>query len=553
LSGAELSGDFPVTPQCLPFSQIPHTTPLFSDFLSASPKVKQFYPRSARFSEWFQDAASTVRYDSDRRSHVAETLERQNRAWGTSVRTTANLERFRKGAFAVVSGQQVGLFGGSLFTIFKALTAVKLAEEASSAGVDCVPVFWLAGEDHDLAEVNHASVLSPDYSLQRLQVSTHGRPDSSVGGIEFGSEIEPVLDGAAALLGDAEVISVLRESYRPRQTFGGAFAKLMAKLFADWGLILLDGSDPALRQIAEPIFAESIERSAELNAALLARGKALEAEGYHQQVKVTPPSTLLFAIHDGARVAIHRRTNLSSRSAEFSIGKDWLTREEILRRIDERPGDFSPNVLLRPVMQDFLLPTLAYAGGPAEVAYFAQVGVVYEGLGLNTTPIVPRMSATLVGAKAQSLLHRYGLGLTDIFPGSVILQEKIAKRVLPVGLQNAFEKASSGLTEGLDEIRDQLQRLDPTLVEAAQTAASKMRHQIERLRGKSARAELRRNEVIGRHVEMLSNLLYPGKSLQEREIAGIYFLARYGLGLIATLHGALSTDCLDHQIISPDL
>lgn len=542
-----------MTPQCLPFSPIPHTTALFSDFLSGSPRVKQFYPRSARFAEWFRDVASTLRYDANRRSRVAEILDRQNRVWGASVRTISNLERFRKGAFAVVSGQQVGLFGGPLFTIFKALTAIKLAEEATAAGVGCVPVFWLAGEDHDLAEVNHTSVLAPDFSLEALETPTHSLPHASVGGIQFGAEIEPVVEQAAALLGDAEIVVLLRECYGPGQTFGSAFAKFMARLFAPWGLILLDGSDPALRQIAEPLFAESIERSAELNAAILARGKALEAAGYHQQVKVTPFSTLLFAIHDGARLAIHRRTNLSSGSAEFSIGKDWLTREEILRRIDERPGDFSPNVLLRPVMQDFLLPTLAYVGGPAEVAYFAQVGVVYEALGLNTTPIVPRMSATLVAAKAQSLLHRYELKLADLFPGPVILQEQIAKDLLPAGLQSAFEQASSGLSEALDEIRKQLQRLDPTLVAAAQTAASKMRHQIERLRGKSARAELRRNEVIGRHAEVLSNLLYPGKNLQEREIAGIYFLARYGLGLIATLHTELSTDCLDHQIISLEL
>src|SRR5437660_6854307 len=167
-----MSGELSMKSQCLPFTQIPHTTRLFLDYLSYTPSVRSFYPRSPICSEWVKDESKRVVYDAARRGKVGEILERQNRAWGASSKTLANIERFRRGALAAVTGQQVGLFGGPLFSIFKALTAVKLADEATAAGVDCVPVFWLATEDHDLAEVNNAGLLNGEGSLERLKTPT---------------------------------------------------------------------------------------------------------------------------------------------------------------------------------------------------------------------------------------------------------------------------------------------------------------------------------------------------------------------------------------------
>jgi len=537
-----------VKAQCVPFSQIPHTTALFSDFISGNPKAGQFYPRSARFSEWFREAAAELRYDPARRERVATILERQNKSWDTSPKTLANIARFRAGACAFVTGQQVGLFGGPLFTILKALTAIKFADEACRAGVDCVPIFWLANEDHDLAEVNHVSIPAADFSLQRLLTPTQGLADAQVGTIAFGQEITSVVENAAQLLGESEVTDLVRHAYRPGETFGGAFARLFAKLFADWGLILLDGSDAELRSIAQPIFHAAIERSAELDDALLARGRALEAAGYHQQVKVTPSSTLLFAIQNGARLPIHRRAN-GGNGSYFTIGGEKLEQAELLKRIATTPGGFSPNVLLRPVVQDYLLPTLSYAGGAAEVAYFAQCAVVYEALLGKVTPVISRLSATLIPDKPHALLERYGLNFPELFGGAAALRENLAARVLPGDLQAAFESASTSLDRSLNAIRSALQRLDATLVPAAATAASKMHHQINRLRGKAARAQLRHDEVVGRHAELLSNALYPNNTLQEREIGGVYFAARYP-GFTHTLYDALRTDCLDHQLIS---
>ena len=533
--------------QCLPFTQIPHTTRLFLDYLAYTPSVRSFYPRSPIFSEWLNDESQRVVYDAARRGKVSEILERQNRAWGASPKTLANIERFKRGALAAVTGQQVGLFGGPLFSIFKALTAVKLAEEATTAGVDCVPVFWLATEDHDLAEVNHLALLSEHGRPERLAVDSHAVDDAPVGAVKFGPEIEPVIERAAALLGDSEVTTWLREAYRPGESLGSAFALLFARLFADFGVILLDPADKDFHDLAKPLFRAAIERASELDEALLARGKALEAAGYHQQVKVTSATTLLFEVKSGARTVVRRRNN--GAHGEFAVGEERSPANELVERIEQAPEKFNPNVLLRPVVQDYLLPTLVYTGGAAEVAYFAQVAVVYEKLLGRVTPILPRFSATLLEAKAERILTRYQLGLPDVFQGPEKVREAIAARSLPPDLQTRFEGAYAGVEQSMVALRESIGKLDSTLIDTAESTRTSMSHQIDRLRARVARAEQQRNEVISRHADALSHALFPNKVLQEREVAGVSFVARYGKELLASLYQHVHADCHDHQVI----
>jgi len=529
--------------QCLPFTQIPHSTRLFLDYLSYSPPIRAFYPRSPLFPEWVKDEAPKVRYDGSRRRSVSDILERQNRGWGSGAKTLTNIDRLRRGALAVVTGQQVVLFGGPLFSIFKALTAVKLAERATAEGVETVPIFWLATEDHDLAEVNHVSLLSEAGMPEMVATDSHSVTDAPVGEVQLGPEIVPVLDRVASLLGESEVTNSLRESYTPGQTLGTGFARLFARLFQDWGVILLDPSDPELHQVAAPIFKSAIERSSEIDEALLVRNKELEAAGYHQQVKVTPATTLLFGVREGARTAIRRK------NGSFMVGTEPIAPDELARAVAAHPENFNPNVLLRPVIQDYLLPTLTYTGGSAEVAYFAQVGVVYERLLGRVTPVLPRFSATLVEPKPQRILERYRLTLSDLFHGPEKVRERIAAQSMPADLKQTFEDAKTSLDKSMNAIRESLTRLDPTLTDAAVNASAKMHYQLTQLEARAARAESLRNDVISRHADALSSALFPNKVLQEREIAGVSFLARYGTGLLNDLYQMIHADCNDHQIV----
>jgi len=540
-----------VKAQCLSFSQIPHATQLFTDFLAHSPNVHPFYPRSPQFTEWVQEEAAKISYDSSRRDRVAAILERQNQSWDASPQTLANLDRLRKGAAAVVTGQQVGLFGGPMFAIYKALTAVKLAEEATAAGVDAVPVFWLATYDHDLAEVNHVPIPGADGSLQAFTTTSHDIPGAPVGAVRLGDEIVPLVEEVVKLLGDSEATQFLRESYRPEESLGTAFARFYARVFADWGVILLDASDGELDRIAEPVYRAAVERAEELATALLTRGQALEAAGYHQQVKVTSSSVLLFILQQGARVPIQRR--VTGNTAEFIIGNDAeaekLSPGELLDRIGSNPELFSPNVLLRPIVEDYLLPTLAYTGGAAETAYFAQAGAVYEALLGRVTPIVPRFSATIVEPKIQRLIERHGIAVPDTFEGPDALRRQIAERGLPQDLQAAFEATRKALDSHLSSVKEKLVKLDRTLVDAAETARSKIEYQLKRLLAQVARAEAQKGELVTRHAQTLSHALYPDKGLQERGVGGIYFLARYGRDLLQQLHNTIQPDCHDHQIL----
>jgi len=532
-----------VQSRCLSFQQVPHATRLFLDYLYHFDNVHRFFPRPPFSRDWLKEEVSRLHYDAARRQRVAAILERQNRAWDASQETLDNIARFRAGASAVVTGQQVALFGGPLFSIYKALTAIKLATEFTHAGHECVPIFWLATEDHDLAEVNHVTLLAPDGSLAPFVTEARGPEDAPMNAVRFGPEIEARAEEATRLLGDPEAAEFLRQSYRAGETLGDAFARLFSRLFRHSGVILIDASDPELHGIAESVYRAAVVAASDLDQALLERSRELEAAGYHAQVKVTPSSTLLFSMKDGSRVPVHRA------SGDFTISGEKLSQQELLRRITERPAEFSANVLLRPVVEDYLLPTVAYVGGPAEIAYFAQAAVVYEELLGRVTPILPRLSATLVESRIQRLLERYGLSPADAFRDPEYLRVLIAERALPGDINASFDAAIGQLEGSMAGIRASLERLDPTLVEASERAASKIRYQLDRLRERAARAQLRRSEETAAQAASLSNSLYPQKEPQERVIGAMSFLGRYGAQLLLTLYDAAKTGCPDHQVV----
>jgi len=478
-----------------------------------------------------------VNLPAERRSAVAGALERINRRFGAGAKTMENIQRLRDGASVVVTGQQVALFGGPLFSLLKVLTVAMIAEKTNA-----VPVFWLATEDHDLEEVNFAQFPAGDH-LQTLRIHPPHTEGAPVGTIAFPEEITGLVDELEKQFGSSEILDAVRNSYRPGESFGGAFGKLFSSIFADFGLILLDPGDAELHRIARPVYRESFIKWKEINEALLQRNRELEAAGYHAQVKVTPSHTLCFYLHNGARIPIRHD------SQNFVAGELKFSHEELIAEAENRPECLSANVLLRPIIQDYLLPTLCYAGGPSEIAYFAQIAAVYKNLLGRVTPVVPRIFATLVEARQAKLLERYQLTLPDIFRGPEKLRELVASKALPESIMKSFDVAAEHLEQALAAIAGPLKKLDATLADAAEHAGSKMRYQIQSLRDKAARAESRKNTETQRHADELSTLLYPNKNLQEREVVGIYFLLKHGAALLQTLREKLNPDCPNHQVV----
>lgn len=527
---------------CLSFRDIPHSSALFADYISNFERVRAFYPLSPSDTTRLLPLARNLNYSRELRTSVAVILSKQNRNWGASAQAQENIARLRNGASAIVTGQQIALFGGPAYSPYKALTAIKLAEQLTQAGQDCVPIFWLATEDHDFAEISQTKLRSPSGELKNFSLVPTADDGTPVGGIFPGEQIQSLAQQAAAFLGAGPASDLLKLCYTPGETLGNAFAKLFTRIFSHYGLILLDPSDSEFHELAKPIYAQSIAQAGEITNALLERGKALEQAGYHQQVKITNSSTLLFALENGLRTPI-RRAN-----GNFVIDTCKLSAADLQQRIAAQPQEFNPNALLRPVMQDFLLPTLAYIGGLAEVAYFAQASVIYERLLGRVTPILPRFSATLIDARAQRLLQRYRIQFTDLL-NAANPRELLAGVSLPPQLGATFASVTERLEAGLAELSQSLSQLDPTLNEAAQHSASKIRYQLQRLRGRAARASLRRNDEISRHADLLMASLYPNKNLQEREIAGISYLAQFGTELLPRLYDAIQPACTGHQII----
>jgi len=507
--------------------------------------VSRFYAHPPTLDA-VKQVASRLEFPAERRREVAAILREQNAALGAGAAAVRNLEKLEHGAVAVVSGQQVGLFGGPAYAVYKALTAIQLAEELSEAGIPAVPIFWMATEDHDLDEVRHVTWFDSG-KLTRFELAPEGAAGRPVGHVRLGPAISENVKRAVALLSGpaSETISqFLEQSYQPQETYGRAFGKLFAQLFAEQGLILLDPLDARLHRLAAPLYKKAIEDRDQLNEKLLQRGKELESAGYDVQVKVTAKSTVLFTIRDGVRQPV------AASNAHLQSGEARWTREEALRLADTAPETFSANALFRPVVQDYLLPTAAYLGGPAEIAYFAQSSVIYEHLLGRMPVILPRAGFTILDAKAEKLLQKYGLCIENLWAGPQELRRKMESVSVPDTLAENFDRDKSRMESTLAELGTQIETLDATLAGAVQTARNKISFQLEKLRRKTGRALDQKSGLLAEHEQFLENLLYPDKQLQSRELCFLPFLARWGMEGLTELQKLSGSETLgEHRIV----
>jgi bacillithiol biosynthesis cysteine-adding enzyme BshC len=455
------------------------------------------------------------------------------------------IDQFASGAVAIVTGQQVGLFSGPSFTIYKALTALRLVQELNSSGTPAVAIFWLATEDHDLAEIDHC------FWRSRQGAETIGLPSSEfegsrAGEVPLGEAVVAAVERATANLeGPAaeQVRAALADSYTPSETYGAAFGKLFARLFAGKGLILLDPISQELHRLAEPLYRAALERHAELGQEWLSRSKNLERAGYHVQVNVNEGSTPLFLNLEGKRLPIR------AQNADFAVGRRSFSLSALTELLARSPLDFSANVLLRPVIQDGLLSTAAYIAGPSEIAYFAQASVIYERL-LGRMPVVlPRASFTLVDAHAVRLLRKYELEFSDVLQGSAKLRARMEGRLLPKTLTRRFDSGEKSLRKMLSELREQVTRLEPTLGGAMDTAESKMLFQFSKLKEKAAHALAVRSSILDAHERELIADLYPDGGLQERHHCFLPTLAAQGMDLLDELTQRIKLGGSQHQVL----
>ena len=528
---------------CYPVTALPHVSALYRDYVSGDwEKLHAFYPEAATGDgQWMLDPPAI---EPAHRATIVELLRQQNRSFGAGSATESNLDRLAAGAAAVVTGQQVALFGGPLMTLMKAATAIHLAGEASRAGHPHVPIFWLASEDHDFDEVNQATILcGKDITTLRLpQPSAPGKP---VGDLPLGDAILPLLGELRRCLGENSVTNLLSTLYTPTATFASAFGGLLSRIFSRYGLIVIDASARAFHALSASTLRASIERADEIHAALIERTAALEQAGYHAQVMVGDSSSLLFLVNEtsDAREALKKIA-----SDTWSAGSTRYTTAEVIAILDAAPERISPNALLRPVVQDTLLPTSAYIGGPAEVAYFAQSQVVYQRILGRATPVLPRYSATLIEPALARLLEQHGLALPDVFTTGDALAHQLGARAMPVEGKRKLSAAGNALHDELEVVTTWMRAQDEGLGHAADIAASKMLYQMNRLRRLSANFQLQRDQSLRRHADALCLNLFPNGNLQERVFAGVSFLAHNPSLIDLLVEQACTENCGHHAL-----
>jgi bacillithiol synthase len=536
--------------ECYPITLLPNVTKLYREYLAmgesaADAPVRRWYGAEPMGGKWMGMARPGV--DVGR---LADALKRQSEDFGAGSAALENIERLRNGARAVVTGQQVTLFGGPLLTLLKAATAVARAKQATVAtGVEHVPVFWLASEDHDLEEVDQVSLLTKD-SVETLRAGLKVARAVPVGGVELGAEMEAVLDRASELLAYAPECDLLRECYAPTETYkptlGGAFARLMARIFAPQGLIVMDAAGREFHALGKRTLRCAIEYAGELEGVLLARTRELENGGYHAQVLVASGHSLLFLIdaENGERAALRRMPDGGWKAA----GRTYST-AELIAILEREPERISPNALLRPVFQDTILPTAAYIGGPAEIAYFAQSAVVYEAVLGWITPVLTRLSATLIEPAIETVMKQHEVTLPDAMTTAEELAQKLGARAMPIAEKRKLAAVGNAMDVELTALTEYLNGLDESLGRSAEVSGSKMRYQMNRLRRLAANFELQKEASLMKHARAMTLNVFPEGHPQERVLGGIWFLARHGEGLVERLVEEAANLCPGHIVV----
>jgi bacillithiol biosynthesis cysteine-adding enzyme BshC len=548
------SGNAELQVSRVPFSALAHQSRLFLDYQKDPVSLRRYYPNSAASPAAIDRYAETVlaNYTTDR-DRLCSALTAYNLSIDAGERSLSSIRKLSESdTVAVVTGQQAGLFTGPLYTVYKALSAIKMAESLNERNIKAVPVFWIATEDHDFEEVSETSIVDAAGTLQTFEyVPEAYKRDVPVGNVEVDGNITKVISELIHSLPKTaftdEVGAALATSWARGTYFGAAFAKNLAEVLRQFGMVFVDPLLPDIKALCGPIYERAIARSDQIVAAVTSRDRELLDDGYHAQVEVKDDYFPLFW-HDDVGV---RRALRKVRSGEYRVKGERLelSSDEMGARAIKEPGRFSPGVMLRPVVQDHLLPTICYFGGGAEIAYFAQNSEVYRVLDRPATPIFHRQSFTVVETKHRKVLERYGLRLTDLFEGLEAVSLKIAEGTMSAATARLFADVEEEINAQLHKLDQMLSGIDPTLAESLGKRRRKIIYHIGALRKKTLLAQVRRHADADRQIRSLFACLLPNGQLQERSINYSSFSNKFGPQLVDLIYRSIDLEDKDHRIV----
>jgi bacillithiol synthase len=537
----------------LPFSVLPGSSQLFCDYSALKDDALHYFFGSFADRNAYEvqlDILSRRRYAREKLCNV---LDKQNAVYFAGKQTFENIQRLGSSqTFCVFTGQQVGLFTGPLYTLYKALTTVHLAQwlKDEFPAYDFVPVFWLETEDHDLDEANHTGFIDKqnDFFIGRYgeEENPENRNLFPVGGLTFDARIEETILAVASRLQPSEytesVLALLRSCYREGNTFAKAFAQMFFKMFPSTGIVFVDPSDPELKQIAAPVFLQELETFPTTGEEIIKRSAELE-ERYHAQVK--PRAINLFYLHKGARHAIE-----PSDYGFFLRGsRQRFTKDELLEIANTTPENFSPNVLLRPIVQDFIFPTVAYVSGPAETAYFAQLQPVYDHFQIPMPIIFPRASLTIVEKKIQKLFNKFSLQLETVFDSPQEIFSGIFHDQESESFLQDFDVLRNEISSRVERLSALAAAANDNLVNPAKATAQNIMQLLSTFGEKLKQSEMEKHGIILRQLEKMQVYLSPEGKPQERQVNIITYLNRYGMDILKLIDEACLPFPSEHRLL----
>jgi len=538
-------------PHLIPFSEVYPTKKLFTDYVCRKEPVRTILSSCFPDEVNFRQILAVLRGRVYERDELCTILEDQNRRYEAHDAVFRNIERLnREDSVAVIGGQQVGLFGGPLFTLFKIITVVKLAMAISRRyGIEAVPLFWLPGDDHDIQEVEWVVLPDMNGTPVRLEVNL-GSPDERLPVKErlIPEEIVAVMDRIRDLLPATdrtqEVLGSMGQAYRPGTPVVAAFGRWMQKILGKWGVIFVDGSDPRLKRLARRLFRWEAERGSPVSAAVKKQTRVLEEHGYNAAVRAQQ-KVLTFFYHTPSRetVLVNDHTfRLKPSGRSFS-------RASFLQELEEHPERLSPNVLLRPLFQDFLFPTAAVVLGPSELAYFAQLPLAYGDAGIPMPILFPRASATLVDPGLERILKKYRLPIRELFQKKGGLLTEMVRAEIPDSLLQAISRSKQEVEKTVAQMNQVLAAFDPNLGRSAEVARNRILSQFDFLEKKLIQSMKRKDEDLRRQIGRVIGLLFPENRLQERVYSFLPYYVRLGDPFIERLFSRLDIFQFAHQVI----
>jgi bacillithiol biosynthesis cysteine-adding enzyme BshC len=523
---------------------------LAADYAFDYDRVAEFFAGNPADPAAWRDAIARTRGYRRQGEAMADLLQEQQRIRGAPPEALAAAAQLRDpGTVAVVTGQQAGLFGGPLFTLLKALTTIRLAERVRTEHrVPAVAVFWIDAEDHDWDEVKACGVFDADMALRQVELgSPAGAHEGPVASVRLDASAPAAVDALEASLPATEftkdLIETLRRIYSPGAGMAEAFGQWLESVLGPRGLIVFDAADPAAKPIAAEVFAREVEHPGETSRLAAEAGARLQAHGYHAQAAAHEGSVALFHLNAG-------REPIRQLDGRFTWRDQTATKPELLERVRRAPHEFSPNVLLRPLVQDTLFPTVCYVAGPNELAYLGQLGGVYGAFGVPMPLMQQRSSATLLDANAMRFLVKHDFPLESLRAQDEAALNQLLEAQLPPGVEATLEDAARVVQERMEALAAAMPQIDATLEAAARSTLSRMQDDLKKLHNKIIHACKRKDETLRRQFKHAQAQAFPGGHPQEREVGFVTFLNKYGPALVDRLGDELSLDMGVHWVLT---